>query len=121
MIALFFASFFNVALLGLNSQFVRDQRIALVFFVSWNIQTSQFIYTRVVSGSQDPDLAFLAAGWGGSLGIAFSVVFYRWLNKRSFFIRFQEKSEGGFHLVIPVISTAAVLSLGYLAIRLGWF
>jgi hypothetical protein len=75
---LFLASFFNVFLLGLSSQFVRDQRVALCFTVSWFISASQFIYTRVTSGTESPLLAFIVSGFGGSMGIVASIYFYRW-------------------------------------------
>jgi hypothetical protein len=79
---LFFASFFNVFLLGLNSQFVRDQRVAMVFVLSWGISSSQFVFTRVIAITPNPGIAFLAAGFGGSLGICSSIYFYRWFNPR---------------------------------------
>lgn len=81
-VALFFASFFNVFLLGLNSQFVRDQRVMLVFFLSWGISSSQFVFTRVIAVTTNPMLAFFAAGLGGAFGICSSIYFYKWFNPR---------------------------------------
>lgn len=81
-LALFLASFFNVFLLGLNSQFVRDQRVVIVFILSWGISSSQFIFTRVIALTEAPLLAFFSAGLGGSLGICVSIYFYRWFNPR---------------------------------------
>ena len=79
---LLLASFFNVFLLGLNSQFVRDQRVAMVFVLSWGITSSQFVFTRVIAITPEPGLAFSVAGMGGALGICSSIYFYRWFNPR---------------------------------------
>ena len=81
-VALFLASFFNVFLLGLNSQFVRDQRVAIVFILSWGISSAQFVFTRVIALTEAPTLAFCSAGLGGSFGICLSIYFYRWFNPR---------------------------------------
>ncbi len=91
---LFLASFFSVFLLGLNSQFVRDQMVGLAFVVSWGISTSQFTFTRVISQTSDPLTAFFVAGFGGSFGICASIYFYRW-----FFKRFENWRKGeGFNI-----------------------
>jgi hypothetical protein len=76
---IFIGQFFNVFLLGLNSQFVRDRKVALCFCVSWGISTSQFIYTYTVANLTEPFLGFIAAGFGGALGICLSIYFYTWL------------------------------------------
>jgi len=78
MVMLFFASFFNVFLLGLNSQFVRDRWIAACIFISFNISCAQFVYTRVVANSDDVLLSFIGSSVGGASGIASSIVFYAW-------------------------------------------
>jgi hypothetical protein len=80
--ALFFASLFNVFLLGLSSQIVRDQRVVAAFLISWCISTAQFLYTRYVSAADDPLVAFFASGAGGSIGIVASIYFYRWYQSR---------------------------------------
>lgn len=79
LILLAIAQFANIFLLGLSSQFVRDQRVAMVFFISWLINASQFIYTRIVPLSQEPVLAYIASSLGASIGIVCSIYFYRWL------------------------------------------
>lgn len=78
---LFLASFFQVFLLGLNSQFVRNQWVIAVFITSWFISVSQFTYTKIVALSQGTDIlfAFLSSGMGGACGIVSSIYFYRWL------------------------------------------
>lgn len=82
-VALFLASFFNVFLLGLSSQIVRDQRVAAAFSISWCISSAQFLYTRYVTSTDDPLTAFLASGAGGSIGIVASIYFYRWYQGRA--------------------------------------
>lgn len=76
------ASFSQVFLLGLNSQFVRDQKMVRVFIVSWFISLAQFAFIRAISLTDDTTLAFLASAIGGSVGITGSVAFYKWLGKR---------------------------------------
>ena len=82
MLALFAASFTNVFLLGLNSQFVRDKYIAGAVFLSFNISISGFIFTRVVSSTENIYVAFGFSSVGSALGISSSIVFYTWLEKR---------------------------------------
>ena len=82
LLLMFLASFFNVFLLGLSSQFVRDQAIALAFTISWGITAAQFIFSRVAAHSAEPWAAYLASGLGGSVGIACSILAYRWLQRR---------------------------------------
>lgn len=76
------AAFFNVMLLGLNSQYVRDQRIALVFCMSWMIHTAQFIYVRIIAMTDLVGWAFLISGIGSSLGIVTSILIYKYFQKR---------------------------------------
>jgi len=81
---LFIASFFQVFLLGLNSQFVRNQWVSHVFIVSWFISLSQFTYTKIVAMSSGNEMiaAYLATSLGSSLGIVCSIYFYRWLSPK---------------------------------------
>jgi hypothetical protein len=81
MVELFIASFFQVFLLGIGSQFARNLWIKAAFVNSWFISISQFTYTRVIA-TVDPSevyIFFVISGLGGSLGIASSIVFYKWL------------------------------------------
>ena len=78
LVYLFVASFFNVFLLGLNSQFVRDQLVALAFIMSWGVISAQFVFTRVIAHTDNPTSAFLVAGFGSSFGICSSIYFYKW-------------------------------------------
>jgi hypothetical protein len=82
LIALFLASFFNVFLLGLNSQFVRDRFIGGAVFLSFNISFAQFIYTRVIAHSETVFFPFIFSAFGGASGIASSIIFYAWFNPR---------------------------------------
>jgi len=81
-IAIFFAGFFNVFLLGINSQFVRDQHYVMVFIVSWFISVAQFTQIHVIANIGDTGVAaiFFSSGLGSSLGIVSSIFFYRWFN-----------------------------------------
>lgn len=79
---LFIATFGNVFLLGLSSQFVRDQKIAQAFTISWGITWCQFSFARISATAVDADLALFVGGWGGSLGIVASILFYRWYQAR---------------------------------------
>jgi hypothetical protein len=76
------AAFFSVMLLGLNSQYVRDQRIALVFCISWMIHTAQFLYVRIVAMTDNVYWAFFVSGWGSSLGIVSSILVYKYFQGR---------------------------------------
>ena len=80
-LAIFMASFFQVFLLGLNSQFVRNQWVGSVFIVSWFISVAQFTYTKIVAMTEGAEVLyiFFASGMGGALGIVSSIFFYRWL------------------------------------------
>jgi hypothetical protein len=82
MALLFIATFGNVFLLGFSSQIVRDQKIALAFTVSWGITWCQFMFARISAHTTDADLALIVSGWGGSLGIVSSILFYRWYQAR---------------------------------------
>ncbi len=79
---LFLATAGNVFLLGVNSQLVRDQRVALCFVLSWGITGSQFTFTRVIASAADPLMCFWVSGWGGAIGICLSIYFYRWFHPR---------------------------------------
>lgn len=81
-IAIFFAGFFNVFLLGLNSQFIRDQQVVMVFIVSWFISVAQFTQIYVIANGSSPMEMFLSSGLGSSLGIVSSIYFYRWFNPK---------------------------------------
>lgn len=82
-VLLFFASFFQVFLLGLNSQIVRDRLVALAFFVSWGIWTGQFFFTRITANADEPVIAYFSGGLGGALGIASSILFYDWFSHKT--------------------------------------
>lgn len=81
MFLIFCASFFQVFLLGLNSQFVRNQWVIHVFITSWFISVAQFTYTKIVAMGEGAEVLYLffASGMGGALGIVSSIFFYRWL------------------------------------------
>ena len=82
LIALFFAQFFSVFLLGLNSQIVRDQMVGAAIFLSFNISIATFTYTRLVSGTDDVMLSFIFSSVGGAVGIATSIKVYQWMQAR---------------------------------------
>lgn len=82
MALLFIATFGNVFLLGLSSQFVRDQKIAQAFTISWGITWCQFLFARISANTTNAELALFVGGWGGSLGIVASILFYRWYQAR---------------------------------------
>lgn len=79
---LFIATASNVFFLGVNSQLVRDQRVLMCFVLSWGITSAQFTFTRVISATDDPAVAFWVSGWAGSIGICGSIYFYRWFHPR---------------------------------------
>ena len=79
LILLAVAGFFQVFLLVLNSQFARDQRVLLAYCMSWFIGLAQFAFIRYAANIPDQYSAFFAAGFGCSLGVATSIVFYKWL------------------------------------------
>lgn len=89
---LFVFSFFNIALLGFQSQIVRDQIVAIAFFTTWGLALVQFFSTRFIV-SLDPLPAFLCFGMGSSLGIVFSIFFYRWFTPRFEMWRKSRKSS----------------------------
>ncbi len=76
------ASFFSVMLLGLQSQYVRDQRIRLAFCLSWCIHTAQFLYVRIVALTDNVEWAFFISGWGSSLGIVSSILIYQYHQRK---------------------------------------
>ena len=81
-ILLAIANFANVFLLVLNSQFARDGKVFLAFMMSWLISVSQFVSIRLIAGADDPYTMFFASAIGSSLGVASSIVFYRWLKPK---------------------------------------
>ncbi|WP_264346168.1 hypothetical protein [Rheinheimera sp. MM224] len=84
LLVLFVVTFFNVFLLGLSSQIVRDQQVAKAFVISWGITLCQFVFSRVSANTTDPVLAFICSGFGGSIGIVASIYAYKWfINLRS--------------------------------------
>ena len=69
-VAAFFAAYFTVLLLGLNSKIMRDDRVVAAFVVSWGITLSQTAATYIIAHVNLPIYLYLLwAGWGGSLGI----------------------------------------------------
>ena len=73
---LFIGSFANVFLLGLNSQYVRDKRMAICFMLSWGISSAQFTYIYIIANTPDIVLSFFVGGLGSSTGIVASILFY---------------------------------------------
>lgn len=80
----FFAAYFTVMLLGLNSKIMRDDRVLAAFVVSWGITLSQTAATYIIAHVNLPiPLYILWAGWGGSLGIVSAHYLYNRIpNKR---------------------------------------
>lgn len=76
------ANFANVFLLVLNSQFARDGKTLLAFLMSWLISVAQFVSIRLIANADDPLTMFLAMAIGSSIGVASSIVFYRWLKPK---------------------------------------
>ena len=74
------ASFANVFLLVLNSQFARDGRYVLAYCNSWFISVAAFTYTRIVAGTDEIMFTFLFSGFGSSAGVVTAMIFYKWLN-----------------------------------------
>lgn len=81
-ILLAIANFANVFLLVLNSQFARDGKVFLAFMMSWLISVAQFVSIRLIAGADDPVTMFVASAIGSSLGVASSIVFYKWLKPK---------------------------------------
>lgn len=79
---LFLGSFANVFLLGLNSQYVRDKRMAICFMLSWGISSAQFTYIYIIANTPDILLSFFIGGLGSALGIVSSIMFYAHLQNR---------------------------------------
>lgn len=76
------ASYANVFLLVLNSQFARDKRYALAYCNSWLISVAAFAYTRIVAGTDEIMLTFLFSGFGSSAGVVSAMIFYKWLSTK---------------------------------------
>lgn len=80
---IFWAAFFQVFLLGLNSKMLRDDKIAAAFVVSWGITLAQTGYIWAVAHSQLSAWLFLVvSGFGGSIGITTSQYFYKWYDRK---------------------------------------
>lgn len=78
----FFAAYFTVLLLGLNSKILRDDRVLAAFCVSWGITLAQTAATYVIAHSLLPLPWYIfIAGWGGSLGIVSSHYVYTHLTQ----------------------------------------
>ena len=78
---IFAASFMQVFSLGLNSKFLRDDKIIHGFVGSWFITAASFTQVWVISHADlTPAMLFLFGGLGGSLGITFA----QWFHKRYF-------------------------------------
>jgi hypothetical protein len=82
LIAILIASYANVFLLVLNSQFARDRRYLLAYINSWFISGAAFAYTRIAANSGDIVYTFLFSGFGSSFGVVSSILFYKWLAPR---------------------------------------
>lgn len=79
----FFAAFFTVMLLGLNSKILRDDRVLAAFVVSWGITLAQTATTYVIAHSMLPiHWYLLIAGSGGSIGIVSSHYLYNHVTRR---------------------------------------
>lgn len=81
--ATFFACYFTVMLVGLNSKILRDDRVLSAFAVSWGITLAQTATTYIIVYVDLPLTHYLWwAGWGGSLGIVSSHYLYKHLTKK---------------------------------------
>lgn len=79
----FFAAFFSVFLLGLNSKVLRDDHIILGSLISWGITATQYAMTwAVVHAGLTTGEYLLSAGFGGMIGITLSQYFYKWLDAK---------------------------------------
>lgn len=82
--AAFFAAYFTVLLLGLNSKILRDDRVLSAFAVSWGITLAQTATTYIIAHVDLPTWTYIWwAGWGGSLGIVSSHYLYKYLTEKS--------------------------------------
>lgn len=78
-IAMFFANFFVVCLLGFQSKNVVEGKILAAVITSAGISTGQFLFTHYASrGGLD---VFLVCAAGGCAGIAFSIIAYKRLER----------------------------------------
>lgn len=74
---IFFAAYFTVLLLGLQSKIMRDDKWFAAFFTSWGITIAQFGTVYAIAHSILPAFWFVfVSGWGGSLGIVSSHFLY---------------------------------------------
>ena len=72
--AMFFASFFVVFLLGLQSKNVNQSRYTAAIVTSFGISVSNFTFVKYASTGGHA--SFWVCAIGGCLGIAFSIWFY---------------------------------------------
>ena len=82
LLAVMLASFFNVFLLVMNSQFARDKRYRLAFCNSWLISVAAFAFTRIVAGTDDVALTLFFSAIGGSVGVIGAMRFHTWIDDR---------------------------------------
>lgn len=74
---IFFAAYFTVLLLGLQSKIMRDDFWFAAFFTSWGITLAQTATTYAIAHNVMPIGWFVfVSGWGGSLGIVSSHFLY---------------------------------------------
>lgn len=82
-LAVFFAAYATVMLLGLQSKLMRDNNWKLSFFVSWQIMFAQTFTTYAIAhNTLDIGWYLFSSGWGGSLGIVSAHFVYEWYDKR---------------------------------------
>lgn len=82
---IFWASFFNVFLLGFQSKNVHQSRYILAWFTTWGITLAQYYFARyaAIEGGHE---FLLTAGIGGSLGIICAIADHdrmsRWIDSK---------------------------------------
>lgn len=73
------AAYATVALLGLQSKLMRDNRWQMSFFTSWMITGAQTASTYAIAHNALPIEAYLFfSGLGGSVGIVSAHFLYQW-------------------------------------------
>lgn len=78
----FTAAYFTVALLGLNSKVMRDNRWREAFFISWGITLAQTASTYAIAHAMLPiEWYILFSGFGGSFGIISAHFVYDYYRK----------------------------------------
>jgi uncharacterized oligopeptide transporter (OPT) family protein len=79
-LAMFLSNFFVVFLLGLQSKNVHQSRYVAAMVTSFGISIANFVFVKyAATGSYG---VFFACAAGGSLGIAFSIWFYKHVIER---------------------------------------